>query len=238
MRTTPLPSILESMARNRGYRNENVRLYELAKIFRPSENPLPEEFIAFTLGAYGKMDFYEMKGAMEKIMATLRLPNIRFEPVEWMTAFHPGRAAIIYSGEYEVGVIGQIHPAVAKEYGLPETYLAELELRYVAAAQAPEAKFTQLPRFPAVERDLALVCDEELAVADLTATIKAAGGALLREVELFDIYRGATIAEGKKSTAFALKLRADDRTLTDDEADATVQKVLAIVAEKHNAVIR
>ena len=238
MRTTPLPSMLETLARNRGYRNENVRLYELAKVYRPTSDDLPEEFIAFTLGAYGEMDFYEMKGAMEAIFKAVRLPNIRFESVDWMTALHPGRAAIIYSGDYEIGVIGQIHPAVAKDYGLPETYIAELELRYVAAAQEVEAKFEQLPRFPAVERDLALVCDEELAVADLTATILAAGGALLRDAALFDVYRGANIPEGKKSAAFALKLRADDRTLTDEEAEAVVQKILTAVAAAHNAALR
>ena len=238
MRTTPIPSMLESLSRNRGYRNDNVRLYELAKIYRKSDDVLPEEFIAFTLAGYGNMDFYEIKGAIEQVMVDVRLPNLRFEAVEWMTAFHPGRAAIIYSGEYEVGVVGQIHPTVAKDYGLPETYLAELELRYVAAAQLAEAKFAPLPRFPAVERDIALVCDEDVTVAALTETIKSSGGALLREATLFDVYRGPGIAEGKKSVAFSLKLRADDRTLTDTEADGAVQKILAAVAEAHSAVLR
>jgi len=240
MRTTPLPSILESMARNRGYRNENVRLYETAKVYRIVEGEdLPWEYSAFTMAAYGDMDFYTIKGMIEQIARVLRIPDLRFIPVPpEVSVLHPGRGALIFSGDQELGPIGQVHPAVAKEYGLPETYIAELELPYVMQLQLPEEKFKPLPRFPAASRDLALVCDEGVLVADLTAVIKNAGGALLRDVEFFDVYRGPTIPEGKKSVAFALKLRADDRTLTDEEADATIVKILTATKADCGAELR
>jgi phenylalanyl-tRNA synthetase beta chain len=238
MRTTPLPSMLETLARNRGYRNENVRLYELAKIYRKSENTLPDEFSVLTLGAYGGVDFYGVKGAIEQILRVLRVPDVRFEATDEIATLHPGRGAKIFSGGIEVGIIGQIHPAVAKEYGLPESYAAELELPFVIAAQAEEAKFAQLPRFPAVERDIALVCDEAVTAGALTDVISRSGGELLRTADLFDIYRGNSIPEGKKSAAFALKLRADDRTLTDEEADAVVRAILDAAGAELGAVIR
>ncbi|MDR3278658.1 MAG: phenylalanine--tRNA ligase subunit beta [Oscillospiraceae bacterium] len=238
MRTTPLPSMLETLARNRSCRNENVKLYELAPVYRPTGEPLPDERVILTLGAYGDADFSALKGAVESILRELRVPEVSFRADGGKTSFHPGRCANIYSGETELGVLGQIHPSVAKNYGLPDAYVAELDLPAVLEVRAEEGKYVPLPRYPAVSRDLAVVCGDGVTVGALTACIRRGGGKLLREAALFDIYTGAPIPEGKKSAAFSLKLRADDRTLTDAEADDAVQKILALLKTELDAVIR
>ena len=239
MRTTPLPSMLETLARNRGYRNENVRLFELAKVYPPVEGEeLPEESVVLTLGVYGNADFYLVKGELETILRALRVKNISFIADATIKTFHPGRSALIYSGDTFIGIIGQIHPQIAKEYGLPETYASELELNAIIQTRETEQKYKALPRFPSIERDLAVVCDNEVTAAALTECIAKSGGGLLAEVTLFDVYTGAPIPEGKKSLAFSLKLRADDRTLTDEEADTVMKTVLAALESTYNAVIR
>ena len=133
---------------------------------------------------------------------------------------------------------GQIHPKVADAWGLSETYVAELDFALLLQARAPEGKYVQLPKYPTVQRDLAVVCDETVTIAQLTTCIRKAGGALLKEVTLFDIYTGSHIPAGKKSTAFSLKLRAEDRTLTDADSDAVMAAILAALKEELGAVIR
>ena len=136
-------------------------------------------------------------------------------------------------------MIGQIHPLVAERYGIgAEVYCAELDFDLLLASQAEEHVFHPLPRFPAVTRDLALVCDEGITIGQLEACIRKAGGSLLRRIDLFDIYRGTGIAEGKKSVAFSLELRADDRTLTDDDSTGTVQRILDALQKELGAVLR
>jgi phenylalanyl-tRNA synthetase beta chain len=238
MRATPLPSMLDALSKNRGARNENVRLYEFAKTYLKKGDILPEERTVLTFGAYGNLDFYAMKGAVQSVADYLRLPDVTYRAITHISALHPGRAAAVYSGETYVGLVGQVHPAVARNYGLPESYVAEFEMPETLAARSPEAKYSQLPRYPAVARDIALVCDKSVAVGELTAAIRRAGGALLREAALFDVYEGAQIAPGKKSVAFSLKFRADERTLTDEEADASVAAILAALESELGAVIR
>ena len=135
--------------------------------------------------------------------------------------------------------MGQVHPLVAKNYGIDaEVYCAEISLTKLFALQLPEATYTPLPKYPTVTRDLALLCDEEITVAQAEAVIEASAGKLLRSVRLFDIYRGIGVPEGKKSMAFSLELRADDRTLTDADSEGVVSKVLAAAGEKLGAVLR
>ena len=141
--------------------------------------------------------------------------------------YHPGRCADIVIDGKKMGVIGQIHPLVAETYGIGgEVYVAELDFTGLQAVLAPERVFHSLPKFPTVSRDLALVCEESMTVGMLEACIKKAGGKLLRSVQLFDIYRGPGIAPGKKSIAFSLELRADDRTLTDEDTTGVMNAVL------------
>ena len=241
MRTTTLPSMLEVLARNCNYRNMGVKLYEIGKIYLPGgEDGLAREPKMLTLGAYGEeMDFYAMKGVVEAILADLRAAEVAFEACQDDPSYHPGRCAKIRAGEQWVGVMGQIHPAVAANYGVETPlYCAELSFEALLAVQGPGAEYVPLPRFPAVARDIAVVCKDEVTVGALEACIRRAGGALLRDVALFDIYRGRGVAEGSKSVAFSLTLRSDERSITAAEADAEVQAVLDALEKELGAVLR
>ncbi len=241
MRTTTLPSMLEVLARNCNYRNKGVKLYEIGKIYLPGgEDGLAREPKMLTLGAYGEeMDFYAMKGVVEAILADLRAVDTVFEACPEDPSYHPGRCAKIRAGEQWVGVMGQIHPAVAASYGVETPlYCAELSFEALLAVQGPGAEYVPLPRFPAVARDIAVVCKDEITVGALEACIRRAGGALLRDVALFDIYRGRGVAEGSKSVAFSLTLRSDERSITAAEADAEVQAVLEALEKELGAVLR
>lgn len=241
MRTIALPSMLEILSRNNAYHNRAVKLYELAKIYLPQENQLlPQEPKMLLLGTYGANEtFFTLKGELEAIFAGLRLEKARYEAVKDNPSFHPGRCARVSIGGVDVGVMGQVHPLVAQNYGIDtDVYCAELNFSQMMQLQLPDATYTPLPKYPTVSRDLALVCDEAITVAQAEDVITAAAGKLLRNVKLFDIYRGVGVAEGKKSMAFSLELRADDRTLTDTDSETVVNKVLEALKEQLDAVLR
>ncbi len=241
MRTVALPSMLDILARNYAYHNKAVRLYELAKIYLPvAGEELPQEPKMLTLGAYGeKESFFGLKGRLEAVFRGLRLPKAQFEAVKDHPAYHPGRCAKVTMNGVELGYLGQIHPLTAANFGLDcPVYCAEISLPQLFALRLPDPTYTPLPKYPSVSRDLALVCDENVTVASAEAVITAAAGKLLRDVKLFDIYRGPGVPEGKKSMAFSLLLRAEDRTLTDADSDGTVRKVLAALEAKLGAVLR
>ena len=154
-------------------------------------------------------------------------------------SYHPGRCASISIDGVEVGVMGQVHPLVAENYGIDtEVYCAELSFTKLLGLRLPDATYTPLPKYPTVCRDLALICDEAVTVADVENVITASAGKLLRKIQLFDIYRGVGVPEGKKSMAFSLELRADDRTLTDSDSEGVVSKVLASLKDRLNASLR
>ncbi len=244
MRTTTLPSMLDILARNYNYRNKDVRLYELGRVYAPGgEDGLAVESKVLTLGAYGEnFDFYDLKGAVEAILKAIRAKNVRFEgtlgaPSD--ASYHPGRFAAIWCGSNQVGVMGQIHPNVAKNFGVDgELYCAELGFDELMNAQGAGAEYVPLPRFPSVTRDIAVVCDEAVTVGRLEAAIRQGAKGLLKEAALFDIYRGKGVGEGKKSVAFNLVLRADDRSLTSEEADEDVKSILEALERDCGAHLR
>ena len=244
MRTTVLPSMLEILTRNWNYRNKSARLYEVGRIYLPGgEDGLAVESKVLSMGAYGEdMDFFTMKGAVEAILKDIRAKDVRFEgptgaPSD--ASYHPGRCATVWSGSDCVGIFGQIHPLVARNYGVDgELYCAELRFDALLAAKGPDPVYAPLPKFPAVTRDIAVVCDKAVTVGALEACIVKAGGKLLREVSLFDIYQGQGIPEDKKSVAFNLVLRSDEGTITAAQADEEVQDILSALAGELGAVLR
>ncbi|MCI6957846.1 MAG: phenylalanine--tRNA ligase subunit beta [Clostridiales bacterium] len=241
MRTIALPSMLEILSRNNAYHNKAAKLYELAKIYLPVEGqPLPEEPRMLVLGTYGAGEtFFTLKGELEAIFSGLRLKKAGYTAEKNNPSYHPGRCARVTIDGVDVGVLGQVHPLVAKNYGMEsEVYCAEISFTKLLTLQLPDATYTPLPKYPSVSRDLAVVCGEDVTVAQAEGVITAAAGKLLREIRLFDIYRGPGVPAGKKSMAFSLVLRADDRTLTDTDSEAVVTKVLSALAEKLNAVLR
>ena len=242
MRTTVLPSMLEILTRNYNYRNQNVRLYEVGRIYLPGgEDGLAVENKILSMGAYGEdMDFYTLKGCVEAILKDLRASDVRFVvPNETNPSYHPGRVADVYVGERRIGVMGQVHPLVAQNYGVDaQFYCAELELKELMAAKGADPEYVPLPKFPAVTRDIAVVCDEAVTVGALEECIRKGAKGLLKDCKLFDIYRGKGVDEGKKSVAFSLVLRADDRSLTSEEADEDVKSILEALEKDLDAVLR
>ncbi len=241
MRTTTLPSMLEILTRNYNFRNRAARLYEFGRIYLPGgPDGLADERKFLTLGAYGDgADFFTLKGAVEALLRSVRAENVRFEARRDNPSYHPGRCADIYAGDLYLGVMGQIHPLVERNYDVDtELYCAELSLDALMAARGAEPEYTPLPRFPAVARDIAVVCREEVTVGALEDCIRRGARGLLKDVSLFDIYRGPGIAPGMKSVAFNLVLRSDERSLTAEDADADVAAILEALRDQLGAVRR
>ena len=241
MRTIVLPSMLDILARNNAYHNKSAKLYELAKIYLPAEGQaLPQEPKMLMLGTYGNNEtFFTLKGELDAIMTALRLPKATYTAVTDNPSYHPGRCAAVSINGVLLGYMGQIHPLVAKNYGIDcEVYCAEINFSALFELRLPDPTYTPLPKYPTVSRDLAVVCDEAVTVAQVEDVITAAAGKLLRNIALFDIYRGTGIPEKKKSLAFSLSLRADDRTLTDTDSEQVITKVVSALSEKLNAVLR
>ena len=240
MRTSVLPSMLEILTRNYNFRNKSARLYELGRIYLARPDGMADEPKILSLGAYGsEMDFFTLKGDIQAILRRFRVQNVSFRPVIDNPSYHPGRCAQVLAGETVLGVLGQIHPLAAQNYGVDAPlYCAELSFDALFAARGADAEYKPLPKFPAVTRDIAVVCDEAVTVGALEACIRKGAKGLLKDAALFDIYRGKGVAEGKKSVAFNLILRADDRSLTAEEADADVKSILQTLERELNAVLR
>ena len=241
MRTTALPSMLGVLSTNLSRRNMEAKLYEMATVYKKQPGKmLADERTVLTLGAYGgDVDFFALKGAVEALLCAARTPDMRFTADTETAAFHPGRCAAVWSGDTRLGTLGQIHPDVCAAYGLDgATYCAEIDVVLLHDLEGAEPVYTPLPRFPAITRDIAVVCDAAVPVGELTECIRKAEKNILRGVKLFDVYTGVGIPEGKKSVAFSLTLRSDDGTLTDDHAEEAVRAVLDALRENFGAVIR
>ena len=230
MRTTALPSMLEVLERNNNFSNENVRLFEDATVYIPSdkEEDLPAEKKVLTLGMYGGVDFYAMKGVIENILTLARIKDGSFTACDTDPAYHPGRCAKILAADgTELGIFGQIHPVVAADYGFNQSvYCATIDFEALWAHANTVIDYKPLPKFPATTRDFSFVCPEEMEVGSIMAVMVKAGGKLVENVALFDIYRGESIGAGNKSVAFRVTLRAPDKTLTVEEADKVSKKIL------------
>lgn len=235
MRTTALPSMLEILARNYNNRNESARLFEIGKEYLPTTpDQLPLEPARLTIGMYGgNVDFYDLKGVIEALMVQLKISGCRYErcgedcPFDEKSAFHPGRSAVLYAGDTPLGIFGELHPNVQNNYGIGvKTYAAKLNIPEMLEHAATEISYQPLPKYPATTRDLSLVCDDEIPVAQLEQAIRKAVGNILEKVTLFDVYKGQQIEQGKKSVSYSISMRSHDGTLTDEQADGAMKRVL------------
>ena len=240
MRTTVLPSMLEILTRNYNFRNKSAYLYELGRTYFEKEDGMADEPKILSLGLYGPDEsFFTLKGAVETILDSIRAEDVTFQAENENPSYHPGRCARVYANGQELGVLGQIHPLVAANYGVDtELFCAELRFDALFAARGADPEYVPLPKFPAVTRDIAVLVDTAITVGQLEACIQSAAKGLLRDVTLFDIYNGANLPAGKKSVAFNLVLRADDRSLTAQEADDEVKLILAALEKDFGAVLR
>ncbi len=240
MRNTTLPSIMEILSLNYKNRNISAKLYEIATEYIPlGENELPIERKVLTVGAYGGgIDFYDIKGAVEETLRKMNISEWDVEASENEYAFHPGRTAVLSIGGKRLGIIGQIHPTVCGNYDInSEVYVAMIDFETAYACRANERTYHTLPRYPSVSRDLAIICDRDLPVLSLKKAIVNASGALLENVELFDVYTGEQIEKGKKSVAYSITLRSDSGTLNEKQSDKVISKIIAEV-EKLGATLR
>ena len=240
MRTTVMPSMLEILTRNYNYRNKEAHLYELGRTYFEREDGMADEPKHLSLGVYGPEEsFFTLKGAVETILDSIRAEDVTYVAEKSDPSYHPGRCAKVYVKGQEVGTLGQIHPLVAANYGVDaELYYADLKFDALFASRGADPEYQPLPKFPAVTRDIAVLVDKAVTVGAMESSIQAAAKGLLRDVTLFDIYEGAKLPAGKKSVAFNLVLRADDRSLTAQEADDEVNLVLERLKKDFDAMLR
>lgn len=229
MRTTALPSMLETLSRNYNHKNSDVALYEIAKEYIPTTiDELPLEKNVLIGGAYGKkVDFFTIKGIVEETLCKAGIYDYDIQADDSQMGFHPGRCALLTAGGEYLGVIGEIHPQVAKNYEIDEkVYCFSLDVDKMFEKAQLEKHFTPLPKFPAVSRDIAVICDENIPVLTLEKAIKNGCGKLLETITLFDVYQGKQIEKGKKSVAFNITLRSREATLTEEQINSSMKKAL------------
>lgn len=229
MRTFSLPSMLEVLATNYSARNMSAKLYEITTEYIKVEGKeLPDEPKKVVIGAYGDgYDYFDLKGAVEELISALNIKDFDIKPVTDIPWYHPGRCALITLGDDELGYIGEIHPLCVKNYGIgAKVYAGSLDFATLLKHSCDEKEYHHMPRFPASNRDLALICDKDLPVITIEKAIKNAVPKLIEKVNLFDVYTGNQVEENKKSVAYSISLRAKDRTLTDEETDNAVKKIL------------
>lgn len=232
MKTQALNGMLTSLATNYNRKNKNVRLYEIGNIYIPKALPLtelPDERTQFTLGMYGDGDFFTMKGVVEEFFEKAGLDGrITYDPEDKKSFLHPGRQAdIIYDG-VKVGYLGEIHPQVCENYNIGDrVYYADIDMPYIVEHACFDKKYEGIAKFPTSTRDISLVVDKQVLIGTMENAIIKKGGKLLESCELFDIYEGEQVGEGKKSVAFSLVFRAKDRTLSDTEISEIMDKILA-----------
>ena len=229
MRTLPVNGMLTSLSTNYNRRNKNVKLYELAKVYLAADdlNELPDERVMFTLGAFGDVDFFQMKGVVEEFLERIGMRvKPEYNPEAGITFLHPGRQAeIIYDGT-KIGYMGELHPDVADTYSLGDrTYIVVIDLSIVTKMASFDRKFEGIAKFPAVTRDISMVMPKSVLVGKIEKIIEKRGGSILESYKLFDIYEGAQIKEGYKSVAYSISFRAKDKTLEDKDITPVMEKI-------------
>lgn len=241
MRTTAIPSMLESLARNYSRNNEEARLFEIGKIYIPTEdeNMLPEEINILTIGMYGHTDYFHLKGVVENILDALAVEHCSYVRESENASFHPGKTATIMIRNQNAGVLGEIHPDATENYEIGvECYIAELNMDILYKNAQPSKGYVPLPKFPSVARDLAMLVDDNVMVQEIEKIIAKQGGKLVETIKLFDVYKGKQIPEGKKSVAYSIIYRHKDKTLIDEEVNRTHEKITKALEAKLGAILR
>ena len=241
MRTTTVPSMMECLGRNSARNNDYVRLFEMGKVYIPNvdENELPTEKNILTLGLYGEADYFDLKGVVENLCDALGLKSAVYKRAEANPFYHPGKSAEVFVGRERIAILGEVHPDLTEEYGIDvEAYIAEVDLDALYKFANIKKKYKAIAKFPAVTRDIALLVDDEILVADIENAIRKAGGNLVEKVLLFDVYKGEQIPEGKKSIAYAIAYRDENKTLTDKDVNKVHDKILRALEHKLGAVLR
>ncbi len=251
LRTTMLPGILDILSRNTARKNRDLAFFEMGRIFVPVAGAkLPEEKNTLAAAVMGstragwqsaaqEMDFYYLKGVLETLLDTLNIKKYNMVPESGESSFHPGRTARVELGGETLGIIGEIHPNVAENYRLPDrVYVMQLDVEMLIRHAGGIKQYSPLPKYPAVERDMAIVVRKDIMAADINRVIRKSAGTLLESISLFDVYQGSQIKEGFKSMAFSLRFQSPERTLTDEEVNVIHQKIQQALKEHFEAELR
>lgn len=239
MRTTLVPHMLGVVSLNQNRKNEDIQLFEASRGFFPRQGEsLPHETPLLILAQSGEKDFFDMKGVVQNLVLIIRGEEIRCERAD-EPYLHPGISADIYIGNEKIGVMGSVHPETMKAFDMPqEAVIAQLDLEKLYAEGKPQTKYKQLPKYPAASRDLAVIVDAATGAGDMMNAIRAAGGKRVESVSLFDVFSGKQVGEGKKSVAYAITMRSPEGTMTDEEVDAVMKKILKALEKDFGAQLR
>lgn len=252
LRQNIVSGMLDTIAYNVARKQKNLAIYEIGKVFEQNADPkvdLPNERDTFAFALTGlvaekdfqtqatAVDFYYAKGILESLFSKLNL-KVTFVSEKDMASMHPGRTARILLGEETIGFLGQVHPQVANDYDIPETYVAELNLQAIETNMASTQIFTEISKQPAVSRDIALLVDDQLSHQDIVTIIEGLGLKYLESIKLFDVYAGANIEPGKKSMAYSLTFQNPQESLRDEEVAKYMNKISEALLEKANAQVR
>lgn len=244
MRPSTIPSMLNAISFNFAQKNEDVRLFDISRVYynnqnQIQENKLPEEENILTIAMYGNCDFYDIKGYVENVLKECNVKRYEIRKEESKLSYHPGRAANICVGKDTIITFGEIHPIVQENYGMGEkVYLAEIHIDKILKYASKEKKYTPIPKYPAVERDIAIIVDEAVEVGEIERVISKKCRKVLEELKLFDVYRSEKLGENKKSVAYAIKFRAEDRTLTEDEINTYMATIINDLEKELKANLR
>ena len=245
MRTTTLASMLGTLAINSNYKNEEVALYDISRTYKNVDNaiengnvPLEEKIV--TIGMYGKnVDFFKLKGIIENLLQAINVNSYQIEKEKENGSYHPGRTANIKVGKDIIATLGEVHPIVLDNYGIKQkVYIAELNLDKVVKYSRENKKYVEVPKFPAVERDIAITVDESVEVGQIERIIKNKSKKILEKANLFDIYRSDRFGRNKKSVAYRLIFRDKNKTLNDDEVNETMNRIIYALEKELNAELR
>lgn len=244
MRTTTLPSMLQILSINNAKKNKNVGLFDISRVYKDkgqiAQGQNPDEEFVVTIGLYGKdVDFYTLKGLVETVMAESSVLRYEVSSEKFNYSYHPGKTAKMTVGKDVIAVFGEIHPEVAENYDLPEeVYVAEIALDKLVKYAKLDRKYVEVPKYPAVERDIAMIVDEKVEVGAIEKAIQKKAKKILEEAVLFDVYRHDKLGLKKKSVAYSLRFRSKDRTLTDDEINSTMEEIVKELENTLGAELR
>lgn len=242
MRTTLIPNMLELLSRNYSRGVEKAYAFEIGNIFISKEFPvedLPKEKKILSIGFYGDKDFYYLKEVLDTTLDRLGIGEVDYIREENNSSFHPGRTAKLILNNYEIGIIGEIHVDVASNYNIKDrVYIAQIDFDKIVELTNLEIKYTPLPKYPTMMRDLAVVVKEDVLVGDIKKIISKHGKGLIERIEIFDIYTGDQILEGMKSVAFSIIYRSPDRTLREDEVNNIQNDIVKDLGDVFDAKLR
>ncbi len=245
MRTTTLPSMMQTLATNNAKKNKDVALFDISRVYKDIDNQIaegknPTEEMIVTIGCYGdNIDFYVLKGLVETVFKVSSVLKYEVMAEKTNPSYHPGKTAKICIGKDVVATLGEIHPEVSENYDISSrVYVAEISMDKLVKYARVERKYVEVPKYPAVERDIAMLIDESIEVAQIEKIITRKAKKILEEAKLFDVYRNEKLGDKKKSVAYSLKFRAKDRTLTDDEINKAMEEIIAELEKTFGAELR